>query len=107
MAVDHLELKCCITATCEDNLKVWPCFPDSQQAHSNSHTGHLHAIQCTSSDLSNMQGVDRPGHSLHDTVMLELDVASFTSGRQAEEDGVPPQHQGKYVGLLDRLELIR
>jgi len=54
-----------------------------------------------------MQGVDRPGHSLHDTVMLELDVASFTSGRQADEDGVPPQHQGKYVGLLDRLELIR
>ncbi len=54
-----------------------------------------------------MQGVERPGHSLHDTVMLELDVASFTSGRQAEEAGVPPQHQGKYVGLLDRLELIR
>ncbi|KAL0049338.1 hypothetical protein WJX82_011691 [Trebouxia sp. C0006] len=58
-------------------------------------------------DDFSFQGVDRPGHSLHDTVMLELDVASFTSGRQAEEDGVPPQHQGKYVGLLDRLELIR
>lgn len=61
----------------------------------------------TSSDLSITQGVERPGHSLHDTVMLELDVASFTSGMQAEEAGVAPQHQGKYLGLLDRLDLIR
>ena len=59
------------------------------------------------SSVSNTQEVERPGHSLHDTVMLELDVASFTSGRQAEEAGVPAQHQGKYLGLLDRLELIR
>ncbi len=107
MAVDHLGVQCCITATHEDTIKVWPCFPDSQQAHSNDHIGQVHAIQCTSSDLSNTQEVERPGHSLHDTVMLELDVASFTSGRQAEEAGVPPEHQGKYVGLLDRLELIR
>ena len=48
-----------------------------------------------------------PGHSLHDTVMCELDVASFTSGRQAEAAGVPADHRGKYLGLLDRLDHIR
>lgn len=57
--------------------------------------------------LVHVQEVQRPGHSLRDSVMLELDVASFTSGRQAEAAGVRPQHQGKYLGLLDRLELIR
>ena len=51
LAIDHLGLQCCITATCEDPIKLWPCFPDSQQAHFYSHTGQLHAIQCTSSDL--------------------------------------------------------
>ena len=54
-----------------------------------------------------LQGVQSPRHSLHDTVMCELDVASFTSGRQAEEAGVPADHRGKYLGLLDRLDLIR
>ena len=39
--------------------------------------------------------------------MYELDVASFTSGRQAEEAGVPADHQGKYLGVLDRLNHIR
>lgn len=54
-----------------------------------------------------LQGVQLPGHSLHDTVMCELDVASFTSGRQAEEAGVPAGHRGKYLGLLDRLDHIK
>lgn len=53
------------------------------------------------------QDVQSPCHSLHDTVMCELDVASFTSGRQAEEAGVPAEHRGKYLGLLDRLDHIQ
>lgn len=54
-----------------------------------------------------LQGVQSPRHSLHDTVMCELDVVSFTSGRQAEAAGVPADHRGKYLGLLDRLDHIR
>ena len=54
-----------------------------------------------------VQGLQSPRHSLHDTVMCELDMASFTSGRQAEAAGVPAEHRGKYLGLLDRLDHIR
>ncbi|KAL3146430.1 hypothetical protein ABBQ32_003110 [Trebouxia sp. C0010 RCD-2024] len=53
------------------------------------------------------QDVQSPCHTLHDTVMCELDVASFTSGRQAEEAGVRAEHRGKYLGLLDRLDQIK
>lgn len=54
-----------------------------------------------------LQDVQSPCHTLHDTVMCELDVASFTSGRQAEEAGVRAEHRGKYLGLLDRLDQIK
>lgn len=53
------------------------------------------------------KGVQPPWRSLHDSVICELDVASFTSGRQAQEAGVPADHQGKYLGVLDRLDHIR
>lgn len=45
--------------------------------------------------------------SLRDTVMFEVDVPTFTSGRQAEQEGVPPEHRGKVLGLLDRLDHLK
>ena len=53
------------------------------------------------------QDVARPQRPFRDTVIFELDVLSFTSSRQAEQEGVPLEHRGKFLGLLDRLEHIK
>ena len=54
-----------------------------------------------------LQDVQQPKRSLQESVLLEVDVASFTSGRQGEQAGVPTQHQGKYLGLLHQAQRIR
>ena len=58
-------------------------------------------------DNFSFQDVSRPRRSFRDTVIFELDIPSFTSGRQAEQEGVPVEHRGKFLGLLDRLEHIK
>ena len=53
------------------------------------------------------QDVPCPRRSLRDTVIFELDVPSFTTGKHAEQEGVPTEHRGKCLGLLDRLDHIK
>jgi hypothetical protein len=43
----------------------------------------------------------RPDRPLEETLVLELDVAAFTSG-PGVQDEVPLAHQGKFLGVLDR-----
>ena len=43
----------------------------------------------------------RPGTPLDQSILLEIDVASFTRN-EAAQDEVPLGHQGKFLGLLDR-----
>lgn len=54
-----------------------------------------------------LQDVEQPRHPLQESVVLEVDVASFNSGREAQQAGVPPEHQGKFLGLLHRAQHIR
>jgi hypothetical protein len=42
--------------------------------------------------------------SLEDQVLLEVDVARFTTGPDAEKL-VPPERQGRFLGLLDRMKV--
>ena len=58
-------------------------------------------------DDFSFQGVSRPQRPVRDTVIFELDVLSFTSSTEAEQEGVPPEHRGKFLGLLDRLDHIK
>jgi hypothetical protein len=44
--------------------------------------------------------------SLEDQVLLEVDVARFTTGPDAEKL-VPPERQGRFLGLLDRMKVGR
>lgn len=46
--------------------------------------------------------VEGPSRSLEDSVLLELDVAEFTTGPQADRL-VPPEHRGTYLGVIDRI----
>lgn len=43
----------------------------------------------------------RPDTPLESSLVLEVDIPSFTCG-SAAQDEVPLDHQGKYLGLLDR-----
>ena len=43
----------------------------------------------------------RPDTALENSILLEIDVASFTRN-EAAQDEVPLGHQGKFLGLLDR-----
>lgn len=43
--------------------------------------------------------------ALEDVRILELDIAAFTSGPDAEQQ-VPPERRGTYLGVLDRLDSI-
>lgn len=58
-------------------------------------------------DDFSFQDVPSPRRGLRDTIMFELDVPTFTSGRQAQQEGVPAEHQGKILGVLDRLGHIK
>lgn len=58
-------------------------------------------------DDFSFQGVQQPRHSLQESVLLELDISSVSQGSQAQQAGVPPQHQGKFLGLLHHAQLIR
>lgn len=58
-------------------------------------------------DDFSFQDVPSPRRSLRDTIVFELDVPTFTSGRQAQQEGVPTEHQGKILGVLDRLGHIK
>eukprot|EP00775_Hariotina_reticulata_P005214 gene5214-5452_t len=53
-------------------------------------------------DTFDWEGVGRPGKTLEETVIMELDVAAFTTGPDAEGT-VPPEHRGTYLGVIDRL----
>eukprot|EP00198_Chlamydomonas_reinhardtii_P002453 XP_001691789.1 isoamylase-type starch debranching enzyme [Chlamydomonas reinhardtii] len=44
--------------------------------------------------------------ALEESVVVEVDVARFTTGRDAEA-AVPPEHRGKYLGILDRLDSLK
>ena len=43
----------------------------------------------------------RPDTPLEQSMLLEIDVASFTRNEDAQDE-VPLAHQGKFMGLLDR-----
>lgn len=57
-------------------------------------------------DCFDWQGVRAPQVPLEETVIVELDVAGFTTGLDAEQ-AVPPEHRNTYLGVLDRLEDIK
>lgn len=50
-------------------------------------------------------GAPRPRHSLEETVIVELDVAGFTTGPDAA--AVSPEHSHTYLGVIDRLADIQ
>lgn len=52
------------------------------------------------------EGTGRPQRSLEQTVMLEVDVLSFTTGEDAART-VPEERRGTYLGLLDRLPELK
>ncbi len=45
---------------------------------------------------------ERPGRALEDIVVLEVDVRTFTAGSPEASKGIPPDHQGKFLGVIDR-----
>eukprot|EP00878_Enallax_costatus_P025353 GHUV01027123.1.p1 GENE.GHUV01027123.1~~GHUV01027123.1.p1 ORF type:complete len:648 (+),score=120.67 GHUV01027123.1:549-2492(+) len=57
-------------------------------------------------DTFDWQGVTRPNRTLEETVIVELDVAGFTTGHDAEAS-VPAEHRNTYLGVIDRLKDIQ
>ncbi|KAG2422373.1 hypothetical protein HXX76_016097 [Chlamydomonas incerta] len=53
-----------------------------------------------------MRGGQSRVRALEDSVVVEVDVARFTTGRDAEAT-VPPEHRGKYLGILDRVDALK
>jgi hypothetical protein len=43
---------------------------------------------------------EQPGHQLKDLVIYEMSVRCFTA---AESSGVPPERQGTYLGVVDKV----
>jgi hypothetical protein len=54
--------------------------------------------------VSGDSGLNRPRHSLESSLVLEVDVRTFTSPASfpAASQGVPPERQGKLLGILDK-----
>jgi len=52
-----------------------------------------------------VRGGARKAYSLEEQVVLEVDIAAWTTGPDAEKV-VPKERQGKYLGMLDRLQEI-
>eukprot|EP00879_Flechtneria_rotunda_P022431 GHRR01023681.1.p1 GENE.GHRR01023681.1~~GHRR01023681.1.p1 ORF type:complete len:577 (+),score=194.30 GHRR01023681.1:772-2502(+) len=57
-------------------------------------------------DLFDWEGVERPTRTLEETVIVELDVAAFTTGSDADAS-VRSEHRNTYLGVIDRLADIK
>ncbi|KAG2494253.1 hypothetical protein HYH03_007608 [Edaphochlamys debaryana] len=72
--------------------------------------GSLSAFVQPAFDWQGFHQAVRGGQSrvkpLEEGVVVEVDVGSFTSGPEAEAS-VPPEHRGKYLGVLDRLDSLK
>ncbi|KXZ51039.1 hypothetical protein GPECTOR_14g278 [Gonium pectorale] len=90
--------------------KAAPRLAPQQRADEPVWLGGLAAFVAPPFDWQGQQSAGRGGpsrvRSAEEAVVVELDVASFTTGPEAEAL-VPPEHRGKYLGILDRVDVLK
>ncbi|GIL45006.1 hypothetical protein Vafri_2415 [Volvox africanus] len=96
----------------EGSHKAAPRLPPSQRSDEPVLLGSLAAFVHSPFDWqgsavpAGLRGGQSRVRALEEGVVVELDVAAFTSGPDAQAS-VPPEHQGKYLGILDRVDHLK